>query len=66
MDEKRAREILGIDPPDSDRINDARNTSWIMWPRHGDRDLVLLDGSYTSDELEAIAWWMKNKTPPSG
>jgi hypothetical protein len=62
MDEPRAREILGI-PNGSDHLNDGRNVDWIRWPRHGDRDVVLLDGDFTADDLEAIAWWMRNKEP---
>lgn len=62
MDERRAREILGI-PEGSPEINDGRKVDWICWPLHGDRDSVGLDGDYAAEQLEAIAWWMKNMPP---
>lgn len=62
MDEQRVREILGI-PEDSDHLNDGRKVDWIRWPNHGDRDEVALDGNFSAEQLEAIAWWMKNKEP---
>lgn len=69
MNEARAREILG------DRIIGKRqllsvgynNLNWL--PRHPKpRGLIdgpeilpaYLNGQFTADELEAIAWWMRN------
>jgi hypothetical protein len=49
MDESRAREILGKD-----------------WSLIGDgvepNGTMHVSGIFTADELEAIAWWMRNKT----
>jgi hypothetical protein len=52
MDEQKAREI----------IENARNS---MEPSYFDLEQFdgrcCLDGMFTADELEAIAWWMRNK-----
>jgi hypothetical protein len=35
-----------------------------IWPIHGKEGVyVCLEGSFNPDELEAIAWWMRNKKP---
>jgi hypothetical protein len=57
MTEEKAREILGdgIKPDNSVR----RSSPFIFWaPEY---ELVSLDGGFSPDELEAIAWWMRNK-----
>lgn len=57
MDEARAREILGwIIRPD----NSLYATSWISWTQ-GKEPWGVFTGSFTPDQLEAIAWWMRNK-----
>jgi hypothetical protein len=61
MDEKRAREILGeaIRPGDWLRAEEE----FSHWPPYGhDNTTIQLDGRFTADELEAMAWWMRNKT----
>ena len=57
MDEKQAKKILGSSIKD-DGI--ARITEYILWVDDGS-NTVILDGNFNADELEAIAWWMKNK-----
>jgi hypothetical protein len=57
MDESRAREILGF--------KDGQEFSWgdihdYVRPNNYD-DIVCIDGDFNADELEAIAWWMRNK-----
>ena len=56
MDEKKAREILGdtIEPA-GELVNFSNYTSW----KPGEIDITL-DGLFSAEELEAIAWWMKN------
>lgn len=49
MTEERAREVLG------DRVSGG-DIIYTIWG-----DGIYLDGSYSPDELEAIAWWMRNK-----
>lgn len=61
MTEQRAREILrgAIDGDQVERRISARNTIQIAdsgWQ-------AKLGGYFSADELEAIAWWMRNKTP---
>ncbi len=62
MNEQRAREIL------RDRIDAASqglsaDMPLVYWrPQEG---AVNLDGEFTADELEAVAWWMRNKTGDS-
>lgn len=52
---EKARKIASI-------IDDLKATEYIDFePRH-DRK-VLLDGRFTAEELNAIAWYMKNKKP---
>ena len=57
MDEAKARGILGkaIQPD-----NSLYNTGHYIGYDVGDDD-VCLDDRFTADELEAIAWWMRNK-----
>lgn len=55
MDEAKAREILGewIKPDGTLHHLDPYINAC-----HED---VSLDGGFTTDELEAIVWWMRNK-----
>lgn len=66
MNEQRARDILGkndgsFNPPfgaikaDGSLDDIGRYLSWSP----GD-DGVSLDGDFTAEELEAVAWWMRN------
>ena len=60
MDEKRARKILGIFvEPNGGLWNLGQYLSWP--PAGGDKRYAVLDAQFTADELEAIAWWMRNK-----
>lgn len=61
MDEARAKELIGnfIQPDDlllgsHDGI-DQRSAEW------ADGGGVTLRGAFGADELEAFAWWMRNK-----
>jgi hypothetical protein len=53
MDESRAREIL-------DKCNEGFDSPYydLKFDYFGKR---CLDGYFTADELEAMAWWMRNK-----
>ena len=57
MNEEKAREILG------DTINSDGSLfcldHYIVW-NVGDM-VVTLDCQFNADELEALAWWMRNK-----
>ena len=59
MDEKRACKIL------SDWIDYGDTLfclgHYVAWPSAGGKDHAVLDDEFTADELEAIAWWMRNK-----
>jgi len=62
MDKKRAQNILKdcIQRDGSLRSNDE--IGWINW---GVGDVVVcLDGDFTPDMLEAIAWWMRQERRP--
>lgn len=67
MNEQQAREILG----DSIRADGALDSvrKFLMWPTQaGDRpppNIAVLDGDFSADELEAIAWWMRNSPSPA-
>ncbi len=57
MDEKIARQILETTiQPD----NGLHDLCWYLnwFPGHEE---VTLDGGFNADDLEAIAWWMRNK-----
>jgi hypothetical protein len=70
MNEEKAREILG------DAINDDNSLcttygrsgpkqtalGYVAWSP-GDEDITL-DSQFTVEEVEAIAWWMRNKNGP--
>ena len=60
MNEKEAREILGDIIQDDDKLDSERSAQiyYISWEADGNG--VGLDGWYSTDELEAIIWWMKN------
>lgn len=55
MDEKTARNLLG----DAIHPEGLYNLGWYLgWERGA--DYATLDGQFTAEDLEAIAWWMKN------
>lgn len=57
MDEKQVKAILG------DVITDdggLYSLGWYLQWGVGE-DSAVLDGQFDLEELEAIAWWMKNK-----
>ena len=57
MDEKRATEILSDSiEPDGGLYDVYDYTSWGV-----NDDEVTLDGNFTAERLEAVAWWMRNK-----
>jgi len=58
MDEKQATDILGNDVITDD--GGLYSLGWYLaWAPNDDK--ATLDGCFNADELEAIAWWMKNK-----
>ena len=50
MDEKRAREVL-----------EERSVFTSLEDISQDGRTIFLDGNFTADELQALAWWMRNK-----
>jgi len=57
MNEEKAREILGDCISTTNELYAGLEyISWATGYTH-----ACLDGHYTADELEAIAWWMRNK-----
>jgi hypothetical protein len=62
MDEQKARLILGIPP---DLINPISTGLWIHTSAYIDmrrgEATILIDGDVTAEQLEAIAWWKRNK-----
>lgn len=56
MDEGKARQILSGDiQPDGNLFN----LGWYLDWEVGDANATL-DGKFSADDLEAIAWWMRN------
>ena len=60
MNEEPARRLLrrAIQPDGSLR---EMEPSWIVWP---DGDRITIDGTFTAEYLEALAWWMSNNKSP--
>lgn len=57
MDENEARKILNTDIQEDDSLYcGGRYLAW-----HPSDKEACLDAYFTADELEAIAWWMRNK-----
>lgn len=57
MNEQKARDILGKTiRPDRQLLGSGDYISWSL----SDQTTATLDGDFTADELEAIAWWMRN------
>ena len=56
MTEERAREILG-EYTDGDLLS-GTPMKLIIWNTN---NIIELNGDFVPDELEAIAWWMRNK-----
>lgn len=55
MDEIKAREILGRWVKDDDSLSSL--DPYI----NANCEDASLDGGFTADQLEAMAWWMRNK-----
>lgn len=56
MNEQKAREILGNCISGDVLFNISKYISW-----SASRSNATLDGEFSVEELEAIAWWMRNK-----
>lgn len=62
MTEQRAREILGDRITEDDSLYDC--SDYLSWSSVHDADATL-DAEFDADQLEAIAWWMRNKARQS-
>lgn len=58
MNEKQCNNILDSDIKKAD--GSLHSLSWYLFWEKGDVQATL-DGDFTADELEAIAWWMRSK-----
>jgi hypothetical protein len=59
MDEAQAREILKDHIQSDNQLNNVgRYLNWHPTVRNFE---ATLDGDFQAEELEAIAWWMRNK-----
>ena len=60
MNEKKARKILGIFVEPNGGLRNLDQC--LAWPTAGgDKKYAVLNAQFTANELEAIAWWMRNK-----
>ena len=57
MSEEKARQILGRAIDKYEGLSSP--SSHLEWEIG--KSFVSIDGYFTADELEAIAWWMRNK-----
>lgn len=62
MSETRAREVIGppVDDGEGFSWEIAGNYAWYRYRPHG--DTLCLDGYFTADQLEAIAWTLRDIT----
>lgn len=71
MNEEQARAIIDpVDDPHSEPVIQPDNAlfclGWYLaWTHDTNPEKATLDGDFSADELEAIAWWMRNKAPCS-
>lgn len=63
MNEEQARAILGSMVMPDNSLYDL--SKYLCFPSHDGDKTAHLDGYFTADELEAIAWWMRNKETTS-
>ena len=74
MNEDKARSILNRSIREDGSLGDV-GEGYVAWTTHTDKTApkdsswnracakrATLDGTFTADELEAIAWWMRNKS----
>lgn len=57
MDEETAKKLLGSAVKSGGGLH---SVGWYLAWTPGDED-ARLDGTFSADALEAIAWWMRNK-----
>lgn len=63
MYEKRAREILGTGVKEDNSLSSISSDRYVDWPLGGgDVEVIRLDGDFSLDQIEAIAWWVRNKS----
>lgn len=64
MNETSARKLLDdtIQPDGSLKETDD---NWIEWPLRPDGKVISIDGCFTADQLEALAWWIRNSVIPA-
>ena len=60
MNEEIARNILGEYIKEDKTLYSLG--AYLAWPSCSDKELACLDGQFSADELEATAWWMRNKS----
>lgn len=61
MTRKEARKILrGLVGSDNSLYSYRAKWNYLCW--FVDDDRITLDGRYTAEQLEALAWWIKNNT----
>lgn len=66
MDESKALAILTGKHIAASAGSMQGTVDYICWVGGRGGDKVTLDGRFTADELEAMAWWMRNKKARTG
>ena len=59
MNEETARKHLGAVIQQDGSLKDSED-NWIVWPVRPDGNVICIDGNFTAEQLEALAWWMRN------
>jgi hypothetical protein len=67
MNEQQAIEILkrnGISASDNALIQDYTDKIWINKLDSFGKHILMLEGPYDLEDLDAISWWIRNKGIP--
>jgi hypothetical protein len=64
MNETSARKLLD-DTIQPDGSLKATDDNWIEWPVRAGGEIISIDGSFSADQLEALAWWIRNTAVPA-
>lgn len=63
MNEQKATEILmALDCIGEDDSLCGSRCTYAAWQKEDGISNIVLDGDYTAEHLEAIVWWVRNKS----
>lgn len=63
MEAERVWELIGEEFVDMDRLRQRTGERYVDWDAENGALPATLEGRFTADELEAIAWFMRHAKP---